>query len=57
MITQKVVEGQEGIVNAKITFADIWEKDSKIRILFGGMVADGMMIMALAVLTGIVLAL
>jgi hypothetical protein len=30
----------------RVTFTDIWKADSRIRILAGGLLADGMLLMA-----------
>ncbi len=40
------------IMKEKITFTDIWKADSRMRILAGGLLADGMLL--LAVLTAFI---
>jgi hypothetical protein len=37
-------------MKARVTFKEIWDTDAKIRLLAGGMLADGMLMFVIAVL-------
>lgn len=39
----------------KITFTEIWKNDIRLRLLAGGMLADGILLCCIAVLTAIVI--
>lgn len=40
----------------KINFGQIWKRDSRIRLLTGGMIADGLLLAAL-IIVGVIIAL
>ena len=44
-------------MNDKKTLVQILQQDSKVRFLLGGIVVDGMMLVALVVVAGVLLAL
>jgi hypothetical protein len=49
------MQTREDIMKEKVTFTDIWKADSQIRILAGGLLADGMLLIIMAVLAAFVI--
>lgn len=44
-------------MKARITFNEIWKIDNKVRLLAGGMLADGIVLLVLATLIGFIIAM
>jgi hypothetical protein len=44
-------------MNEKVTFAEIWKNDSKVRTLAVGMMADGMLLIIMAILAAVAMVL
>lgn len=42
-------------MEARITFADILKKDGKMRLLLGGILLDGVLMLAMVITAGIVI--
>jgi hypothetical protein len=48
------MQAPEDIMKEKVTFADIWKTDGQVRALAGGLLADGMLLIIMAVLAAFV---
>lgn len=41
----------------KVSFSDIWKKDCAVRLLVSGMVVDGLLLLTLTIMVGVIIAL
>jgi len=41
----------------KVTFTQIWRNDTKVRLLAGGMLADGMLLIVMTIMAAVVIVL
>ena len=49
------MQAQEDIMKERVTFRDIWKNDAQVRGLAGGLLADGMLLVIMAVLAAFVI--
>jgi hypothetical protein len=49
------MQTREDIMKEKVTFTEIWKNDTQVRVLAGGLLADGTLLIIMAVLAAFVI--